>query len=80
MSPKAEQVLIDAMTLNPDERGDLLRRLKESLIGFETPEIAAAWEEEIAERIRAIDSGEVELLTEEEVDRQLREKFPFLTD
>jgi hypothetical protein len=80
MSRTAEEVLEAAMTLSEAERAELAARLQESLGGFETPEIAAGWEKEIAERIRGIDAGEVELLTEEEVNNRLREKYGPLFD
>ena len=80
MSRAAEEVLEAAMALNADERAEVVARLQASLGGFETPEIAAAWDQEIAERIRAIDAGEVELLTEEEVNNRLRGKYGPLFD
>jgi putative addiction module component (TIGR02574 family) len=80
MSQAAEKVLEAAMSLSADERAEVVARLQESLGGFETPEIAAAWEAEIAERIRAIDAGEVALLTEEDVNDRLREKYGPLFD
>ena len=80
MSRAAKQVLEAAMALSEEERAEVVARLQESLGGFATPEIADAWEKEIAERIRAIDAGEVELLTEEEVNDRLKEKYGPLFD
>jgi len=39
-----------------------------------------AWNKEIAERIKAIDAGEVELLTEQEVNNHLRQRYGPLFD
>ena len=80
MSPAAEQVLQAAMSLPQGERAEVANCLWESIEGFATPEIEAAWRDEIAERIRAVDAGEVELLSEEEVNHRLREKYGPLFD
>jgi putative addiction module component (TIGR02574 family) len=80
MSRAAEEVLEAAMALSEEDRAEVAARLEESLGVFATPEIAAAWQAEIAERIRAIDAGEVELLTEEEVNNRLRAKYGPLFD
>ena len=80
MSPAASQVLEAAMALPQGERAEVANCLWESVEGFATPEIAAAWEEEIAERLRAIDAGEVQLLTEEEMNNRLRDKYGPLFD
>ena len=39
---------------------------------FATPEVAQAWNEEIARRIKAIDEGKMLLIPAEEVHRRLR--------
>lgn len=80
MSRSAEEILEAAMALSAEERAEVAARLQESLGGFESPEIAAAWEEEIARRIKEADEGKVASIPAEEVDRRLREKYGFLTD
>jgi hypothetical protein len=80
MSRAAEEVLEAAMALSEEDRAEVIARLQESVGGFETPEIAEAWNKEIAERIKAIDAGEVELLTEQEVNNHLRQKYGPLFD
>jgi len=80
MSPTATSILQAAMNLPQGERAEVANLLWESVEGFATPEIAAAWEAEITERLRAIDAGEVQLLTEEEVNNRLREKYGALFD
>jgi hypothetical protein len=80
MSRAAEEVLEAAMALSEEDRAEVIARLQESLGGFETPEIAEAWNKEIAERIKAIDAGEVELLTEQEVNNHLRQRYGPLFD
>jgi putative addiction module component (TIGR02574 family) len=77
MSPAAEQVLHAAMSLPPSERAEVANFLWESVEEFASPEIAAAWQEEIAERIRALDAGELETIPAEEVHAQLKAKYGF---
>jgi Putative addiction module component len=77
MSLTAEQVLEAAMALPEVERAEVAARLQESMTGFATLEIAAAWEEEIAARIKEIDEGSVELISAEDVHRELQKKHGF---
>jgi len=77
MSRAAEEVLEATMALSEEERAEVAARLQESLGGFATPEIAAAWEEEIAARLKQIDEGSVEMIPAEEVHRELRKKYGF---
>jgi putative addiction module component (TIGR02574 family) len=76
----AELVLLAAMGLPQSERAEVANTLYESIQGIATPEIEAAGRAELAERIRAIDAGEVRMLTEEEMNRRLREKYGPLFD
>jgi putative addiction module component (TIGR02574 family) len=80
MSPAAEQVLHAAMSLPQSERAEVANCLWESVEGFASPEIAAAWQEEIAERIRAVDAGELETIPAEEVHARLKAKYGFFGD
>ncbi len=80
MSPTADQVLQAALNLPREERSEVVIRLSESLEGFASPEIAAAWEEEIARRIKETDEGRGTLLTEEEVEKRLSKKYGSLAD
>ena len=77
MTGAVKKVLEAATALSEEERAEVAARLEQSLGAFATPENAAAWEEEITERIRAIDAGEVELIPAEEVHRRLQEKYGF---
>lgn len=80
MSRNAEQVLEAAMSLTEEERALVAARLQETVGVFSDPEIAAAWKEEIARRIKEADEGGEPSLSEEEVDRLLRERYGFLAD
>jgi putative addiction module component (TIGR02574 family) len=82
MSPAANQLLTAALALPGVERAELAARLLESTdeAGFATPEIAAAWEAEVAGRIRDSDAGRAQSISAEEVHRKLREKYGFFND
>jgi putative addiction module component (TIGR02574 family) len=85
MSPTADQLLAAAMALPQPDRFELASRLMDSMDatehgGFATPEIAAAWDEEIARRIKEADEGNVPSIPAEEVHRMLSEKYPFFED
>ncbi|HST58652.1 MAG TPA: addiction module protein [Longimicrobium sp.] len=59
------------MQLPPEERGRIAARLLESL--KPDPRHDAAWAAEIRERIRAVEAGEMKLITEEEADAEVEE-------
>ena len=80
MTQATQQVLQAAMALSDDERAELIAHLEGTLAGFATPEIAEAWDEEIARRLKEIDDGTVEMIPAEEVHRRLDEKYGFFAD
>jgi putative addiction module component (TIGR02574 family) len=57
-----EEIIQQAMALPPDDRAYVADLLEQSLSGdgFATPEIAAAWVEEIERRIAAYDHGDLQ--------------------
>jgi putative addiction module component (TIGR02574 family) len=61
MSPSAKRVLEDALALPEDARTDLVEALIESLEPpAESPaEVEAAWAEEIARRLKDVETGAV---------------------
>ncbi|MEI8379450.1 MAG: addiction module protein [Planctomycetota bacterium] len=63
--PTREALLQDALLLSPGDRALLVDALEESLNHgeFATPEIAAAWSEEIDRRLAAYQRGETKALT-----------------
>jgi putative addiction module component (TIGR02574 family) len=77
MSRAAEAVLEAAMALSENDRAEVAARLQQSVGNYASPEVAAAWEAEIADRLRAIDEGSVELIPAEEVHAKLRKKYGF---
>jgi putative addiction module component (TIGR02574 family) len=61
MSPSAKRVLEDALALPEDARTDLVEALIESLEApAESPaEVEAAWTDEIARRLKDVETGAV---------------------
>jgi putative addiction module component (TIGR02574 family) len=61
MSPSAKRVLEEALALPEDARTDLLEALIESLEPPAEPpdDVEAAWAEEIARRLKAVETGAV---------------------
>lgn len=70
MAAMLQEIEVQAMTLPPVERAELIHRLIVSLDG-ETDgspdEIAKAWDEEIIRRVADIDAGRVQLIPAEKV-------------
>ena len=61
MSKVAEQVLADALRLEPEARADVAAELLASRDGPVDPEAEAAWDEELERRIAAIEAGSIRL-------------------
>lgn len=68
-----ELIQTEAMKLSPTERADLADRLWHSV--HSAQEVEAAWDEEIEQRTRQIDSGEVECVAWDAVMAELRAKY-----
>jgi putative addiction module component (TIGR02574 family) len=66
----------DALTLPPDERVALARRLLISVEPKPSPEIDIAWENEILRRIAEFDSGRVQTVSADAVFARLRKIAP----
>ena len=71
MERHAEAVLKQALTLPEDDRADIAGALLESLQPAEEADVEAAWRQEVAARVAALDAGEVETLPWEEVRNRL---------
>ncbi len=74
-----EQILQDALALAPEDRASVMVQLEHSLDkgGFASPEIAAAWAQEIGQRVAACDRGEIQA---EDADLVLRRMRYFLAE
>ncbi len=73
MPTPIEQIEAEAMKLSPEERADLADMLWLSVNSQD--EVDAAWDAEIARRIRQIDAGEVETVPWDAVMTELRAKL-----
>ena len=72
MSPKALQLLREALSLPPKARADIAGTLLRSLDVEDDPDVEAAWAVEIERRLRDVQSGKVKLVPWEQVRRRLR--------
>lgn len=73
MPTPMESLEAQAMELSPAERADLADRLWLSVHSSE--EVDAAWDAEIARRVRQLDAGEVECMAWDAVMKELRSKL-----
>jgi putative addiction module component (TIGR02574 family) len=62
MARNAEAVLREALTLPEADRADIAGALLKSIEPAEEADIEAAWREEVAARVAALDAGEVETI------------------
>jgi putative addiction module component (TIGR02574 family) len=77
LRPDISDVLARAMQLTSRERGVLIGQLIESLDDHaEETGVEAAWVEEVKGRVDDIRSGKVEMVSGEQVLRELAQEFP----
>jgi hypothetical protein len=62
----------EALRLPPEDRARLASELLKSLDGLSTQDADRLWLEEATRRAAEVDSGEVELVSADEVDRKAR--------
>ena len=72
MTTPAKELTKQALSLTPEERIELAETLLTSVDGFASPEIGAAWREEIGRRVDEIEMGQAKLIPAEEVHRKAR--------
>jgi len=71
MSPRAEEVLTEALALPPAERAELMEQLLSSFEASERERIDALWAKEAEDRIDAYDRGELRARPASEVFRRI---------
>ena len=71
MARLAEAVLKEALALPEEDRADIAGALLESIEPASEAEVEAAWRQEVAARVAALDAGEVETIPWEEVRARL---------
>jgi putative addiction module component (TIGR02574 family) len=72
--PTVEEILETALQLPKEQRLRLAEQLRESADDEPENEIAAAWSDEIADRVDAVDRGELQTVSAREVFERLRAK------
>lgn len=72
MTTQAKALTKQALALKPEERIELAETLLTSVDGFASPEIEAAWMEEVERRVKEIETGQAKLIPAEEVHRKAR--------
>jgi putative addiction module component (TIGR02574 family) len=69
------KVTHDALSLSVRERGLLATRLLDSIESVESTDVQAQWLDLAEERLREIDEGRVEAVSEEEVEQRIRARL-----
>jgi putative addiction module component (TIGR02574 family) len=75
MSPTAEELLNQVLTLDEKDRASVAGALIESLHGESDPNAEEAWDIEICRRVEELESGSVEAIPWSEVRQQLFRGF-----
>ena len=72
-----DRIVQQALSLPPEDRAFVADQLEQSLEddAVESPEIAAAWAEEVARRLASYDRGEVEAVDAETALENMRRLF-----
>ena len=76
MSHQSKRVIEEALNLSEEDRAEVAATLIESLDGAPDADAAAAWEVEIARRLRELSDGTVETVPWSEVRDRLRGQDP----
>jgi putative addiction module component (TIGR02574 family) len=72
MTDRTQAILEQARKLTPNERAEVAEQLIASLDETTDAGVEKAWQEEVQGRLRQLDSGEVNTIPWEEVQRRLR--------
>jgi putative addiction module component (TIGR02574 family) len=72
MTHDAQELLQKALTLPDNERAELAGNLIASLDATIDPDVDAAWQKEIARRFQEVQSGQVQTVSWESVERKGR--------
>ena len=76
MGHQAKRIIEEALNLSEEDRAEVAATLIESLDGVPDADAAAAWEVEIARRLRELSDGTVETVPWSEVRDRLRGQDP----
>lgn len=75
MTKSAQTVLADALRLDPHARAEIAAELLRSLPGAAETGVEAAWAAEIDRRVAAIEAGDVEFESWEDVRRRIEREI-----
>src|SRR5262249_6169664 len=75
MTKATEDVLADALRLDPDSRAQLAAELLASLDGPADPDAEQAWQAEIARRVADLEAGKLKLEAWAEAKRRIEKKI-----
>jgi len=72
-----DQIVEQALSLGPEDRAYVADALEQSLASgnFASPEIAAAWADEIGRRLAAYDRGEIQAVDADEALIRIRQQL-----
>jgi putative addiction module component (TIGR02574 family) len=76
MNSKRQEILDSASALPEEDREWIVEMLSLTLAGRNLAEVDAAWEKEIARRVKEIDDGTAELIPWEEVRDSILKRAP----
>ena len=75
MSTTEDDILSAALNLDVEARARIVDKLLESLHGPTPPEVEAAWQREVEDRLAAYERGEIESFLLEETMQHLEERL-----
>ena len=75
MSVTEQDILSAALTLDVEARARIVDKLLESLHGATPPDIEAAWQREIEDRVAADERGQLESFSLDETMQDLEERL-----
>lgn len=75
MSTTVEELASQAIALSAEDRARLADLLLASLPAEEDPDVEAAWEQEVARRVAAVESGAAPLIPAEDVHAEARKIY-----
>lgn len=75
MTEQAERVKNEVLQLPEKDRAELAHLLLESLEETEDVDVEAAWDEELAKRLKRIEEGQARLRPAHQVIAEIRDKY-----
>ena len=75
MTEQAERVKNEVLQLPEKDRAELAHLLLESLEETEDVNVEAAWDEELAKRLKRIEEGQARLRPAQQVIAEIRDKY-----